>query len=215
MLQTAPAPKQRRSLATRARLVTAAAEVLVQHGLAGASTPRIAARARVSQGALFKHFPTKDAILAAAVEAMLHEFVAAFVRDMAHASGPDPVAASCAALWKIFRTREMRAVFEVYIAARTDAAIAARLTPILERHRDAILEQARALFPARPGERGHDFDSAVDAIVYSMQGAAIGLFAPRPELEIEHLAFLERLARRELGLDTPAAAPAAKTRRRA
>ena len=212
MLQTAPAPKQRRSLATRARLVAAAAEILVEHGLAGATTPRIAERARMSQGALFKHFPTKDAILAAAVEAMLHEFVAAFVRDMAHAAGGDAVTRACAALWKIFRSREMRAVFEVYIAARTDDAIAVRLAPILERHRDAILAQARALFPARPGERAQDFESAVDAIVYSMQGAAIGLFAPRnplePDIETRHLAFLERLARRELGLDAPAPAAA-------
>jgi AcrR family transcriptional regulator len=206
-----PAPKQRRSVATRARLVESAIEALVEQGLAGATTPRIAERARVSQGALFKHFPTKDAILAAAVESMLHAFVTDFEEQMQvaqlHTRAPaDPdalVTAACAALWKVFRTREMRATFEVYIAARTDDALAQRLAPILDRHRDAILGQARALFPQRPNEREHDFETAVDAIVYSMQGAALGLFAPRPGLEIDHLAFLERLARRELGVETP------------
>ncbi len=206
-----PAPKQRRSVATRARLVEAAIEALVEQGLAGATTPRIADRARVSQGALFKHFPTKDAILAAAVESMLHAFVTDFEAQMQvaqlHARDTDAlVTAACAALWRIFRTREMRATFEVYIAARTDDAIAQRLVPILDRHRDAILAQARALFPPPAGARDHDFETAVDAIVYSMQGAALGLFAPRPELEVDHLAFLERLARRELGLDTAHAA---------
>jgi AcrR family transcriptional regulator len=204
-----PAPKQRRSVATRARLVESAVEILVEQGLAGASTPRIAERARMSQGALFKHFPTKDAILATAVESMLHGFVSDFETQMQvarlHARSPADadalVTAACAALWKIFRTREMRATFEVYIAARTDDAIAHRLAPILDRHRDAILAQARALFPPRAHEREHDFETAVDAIVYSMQGAALGLFAPRPGLEVDHLAFLERLARRELGLD--------------
>jgi hypothetical protein len=77
------------------------------------------------------------------------------------------------------------------------------LVPILDRHRAAILDQARRLFPQHPG----DFDAAVDAVVYAMQGAALGLFAPRPDLEIEHLAFLERLARRELGLDAPTPKP--------
>ena len=197
MLDPAPAPKQRRSQATHARLLDAATASLVEHGLAGATTPRIAERARVSQGALFKHFPTKDQLLAAAVEEMLRRFVDGFARDLRGATG-DLIAPACAALWRIFRTAEMRAVFEIYIAARTDAALAARLAPILDRHRAAILAQARALFPDRGDEQA--FEAAVDAIVYSMQGAAIGLFAPRPELEIEHLAFLERLARRELGM---------------
>lgn len=214
-----PAPKQRRSVATHARLVDAAIEILVEQGLAGATTPRIAERARMSQGALFKHFPTKDALLAAAVEAMLRGFVTDFEAQMqvaqlalrGHADVDALVTAACAALWKIFRTREMRATFEVYIAARTDDAIALRLAPILDRHRDAILAQARALFPPRPHDKAHDFETAVDAIVYSMQGAALGLFAPRPGIEIDHLAFLERLARRELGLD--AAAPQSKRKR--
>ena len=43
-----------------------------------------------------------------------------------------------------------------------------------------------------------EFDDAVLAIVYAMQGAAIGLFSPDPDTEVAHLAFLERLARREL-----------------
>jgi AcrR family transcriptional regulator len=202
-LKHAPAPQQQRSHATRARLVDAAVVSLVELGLAGATTPRIAARAGVSQGALFKHFPTKDAILAAAVEAMLRAFVDDFTAQLGKAPvTPDLVAPACAALWRIFRTREMRAVFEVYVAARTDDAIAARLAPILERHRAAILREARALFPQRGDE--HAFEAAVDAIVYSMQGAALGLFAPNPDVEIEHLAFLERLARRELGLELPA-----------
>jgi len=198
-----PVPKQERSRATRTRLVDAAIEILVEQGLAGASTPRIAERAGMSQGALFKHFPTKDELLAEAVEAMLRAFVAQFERDMAPHVAPntDLVGAACAVLWKIFRTREMRATFEIYIAARTDESIALRLVPILDRHRTAILDQARALFPVRPDDK--DFETAVDAIVYAMQGAALGMFAPRPDLEIEHLAFLERLARRELGIEAP------------
>lgn len=206
-----PAPKQQRSHATRARLVDAAVAMLVEHGLAGATTPRIASRAHVSQGALFKHFPTKDAILAAAVEAMLRGFIADFTHQLGALPLPnlarvgDLVTPACAALWRIFRTREMRAVFEVYVAARTDAAIAARLAPILQGHRAMILAEARRLFPIHRDI--DDFEAAVDAIVYSMQGAALGLFAPDPDVEIEHLAFLERLARRELGLDAPPRRP--------
>lgn len=191
---------QSRSVLTRHRLLEAAAAVMVEVGLAGCSTIAVAQRAGVSQGALFKHFPSKADLLAETVEFLLAVFVADFDREVKKARtkrSVDPVRASCAVLWKIFRRPEMRAVFEVYIAARTDPELARRLTPILDRHRNAILIEARLLFPQLGGER-EDFMAAVDAVVYAMQGAALGLFAPDPDAEIEHLAFLERLARREL-----------------
>lgn len=195
-----PIAIQARSALTRLRLTQAAAETMVEVGLAGTSTIAVAQRAGVSQGALFKHFPTKTHLLAATVEHMLATFVAEFDAQIKRAlkkRGVDPVRASCAVLWKIFRRPEMRAVFEVYVAARTDDTLARRLAPILENHRQSIFDEAYLLFPLAKGAR-EDFHAAVDAVVYAMQGAALGLFAPDPDAEIEHLAFLERLARREL-----------------
>ena len=192
---------QLRGAITRGKLVAAAAEVLVEEGLAGTTTIAVAQRAGVSQGGLFKHFPSKTDLLAAAVERLLGGFVGEFDREVKKAlkkKGADPVRVSCAVLWRIFRRPEMRAVFEVYVAARTDAGLAQRLAPVLERHRDTIMIEARLLFPEVKGKRG-DFEAAVDAVVYAMQGAALGLFAPDPDAEVGHLAFLERLARRELG----------------
>jgi AcrR family transcriptional regulator len=191
---------QLRSTMTRLRLTEAAAAQIVEAGLAGTSTIAVAQRAGMSQGALFKHFPSKSDLLAAAVEYLLAVFVADFdraIKKRRKKKGADPVHASCVVLWKIFRQPEMRAVFEVYVAARTDAELARRLTPILESHRASILEEAQLLFPEVKG-KPEDFAAAVDAVVYAMQGAALGLFAPDPDTEIEHLAFLERLARREL-----------------
>lgn len=191
---------QARSTMTRLRLTEAAAAQIVAAGLAGTSTIAVAQRAGMSQGALFKHFPSKPDLLAAAVEYLLAVFVAGFGREIKKSQkkkGADPVHASCVVLWKIFRLPEMRAVFEVYVAARTDAELARRLAPVLEEHRKNILLQAQLLFPEVKAPR-KDFEAAVDAVVYAMQGAALGLFAPDPDAEVEHLAFLERLARREL-----------------
>lgn len=191
---------QARSTMTRLRLTEAAAETMVEVGLAGTSTIAVAQRAGVSQGGLFKHFPSKTHLLAATVELMLAKFVVEFdaeIKRTLKKRKADPVHESCAVLWKIFRRPEMRAVFEVYVAARTDAELARRLTPILVEHRRTILDEALLLFPEMKGTR-EDFEAAVDAVVYAMQGAALGLFAPDPDAEVEHLAFLERLARREL-----------------
>lgn len=169
---------------------------LAEAGLAGTTTAVISERAELSQGAVFRHYATKSILLAAAVEAQLEVFVAAFRAGVAK-PGRDPVHTACTVLWRIFRKPEMRGIFEIYVAARTDADLAKRLAPVLDEHRARIMAQARALFPAA-AKRHKDFEGAIDAIVYAMQGAALGLFSPDADDEVAHLAFLERLAHREL-----------------
>jgi AcrR family transcriptional regulator len=192
-------PQQERSHATRARLVEAAASCLVELGYANASTVAVARHAGVSQGALFKHFATKADLLAACLERILADCVATFRAELLATPQlplPERVPPAVAALWRIFRAPGMRAVFELYVVARTDAALAARLEPILTRHREAILLEGRRLFPELPPRA--DFDAAIDAVVYAMQGVALGLFAPDGAADAAHLVFFERLARHEL-----------------
>jgi AcrR family transcriptional regulator len=206
-----PVPQQSRAIATRERLLDATAACLCELGLAGASTAAIAARAGVSQGAVFKHFPTKTELLARAVERILAGMVRDFrgaIDDAIDDAHGDRVHAGCAVLWRIFRAPEMRAVFEVYVAARTELDLGARLTPILDAHRASILAEARRLFPLTAAA-DQDVDEAIDAVVYAMQGAALGLFSPDAADEGPHLAFLERLAHRELARVARLAAGAA------
>ena len=55
--------KQSRSRESLQRLLNAAVEVLNEGGLEGATIPRIAARADLSPGAVYRRFPDKDALL--------------------------------------------------------------------------------------------------------------------------------------------------------
>jgi AcrR family transcriptional regulator len=64
-----PEPQQARSRETRRHLVEACIGVLVERGLARTSTTEVCRRAGVSQGALFKHFPTQQALFATTIEA--------------------------------------------------------------------------------------------------------------------------------------------------
>lgn len=196
-------PQQARSHATRARIVESAARCLAEQGYAGATTAVVAQAAGVSQGALFKHFPTKAQLLGASVAAILADMIERFRADagtrllqakpktLEQRIGP-----AIGALWAIFRAPDMPAVFDVYIAARTDPALQAELAPLLEAHRGRILAEARTLFPE--GAEHPDFDAVIDAVVYSMQGVALNLFAADSRTEARHLAMFERLARREL-----------------
>lgn len=204
-------PQQLRSQLTRVRIVEAAAKCIAQQGYAGASTAVVAQAAGVSQGALFKHFPTKAQLLAASVASILADMVERFRADAlkrllraAPRTLEDRIGPAIAALWAVFRAPDMPALFDVYVAARTDKALAAELAPLLDNHRARVLGEARNLFPEHAAHP--EFDSVIDAVVYTMQGVALGLFAPDSESEARHLALFERLARRELEqIDAPPA----------
>ncbi len=193
------APQQARAVATRARLIDAARSLLAEEGMRGTTTAAVAARAEVSQGALFKHFPTKLELLAASAEAVLRSLVDEFPAGLPDRPPSDldgRMRAGVAALWRVFRLPAMQGVFEVYLAARTDPDLARALAPLLTAHRENILAEARALLPELASEPG--LASAVDAVVYAMQGVALGVFSRDEHREREHLAFFERLAAREL-----------------
>jgi AcrR family transcriptional regulator len=76
---------------TRERIVRAARELVVERGYAAVSTAEIMRRANVSRGGLYHHFASKQALLAAVVEAVERDFI---VRLGAAVAGePDPFAA--------------------------------------------------------------------------------------------------------------------------
>jgi AcrR family transcriptional regulator len=63
MAEKTHAPQQARSRESLRKLLKAAAEVLGQHGLEGATIPRIAQHAGMTPGAIYRRFADKDALL--------------------------------------------------------------------------------------------------------------------------------------------------------
>ncbi|WP_432117049.1 ScbR family autoregulator-binding transcription factor [Streptomyces sp. bgisy032] len=61
-------PRQERALRTRALLLRSAAECIKEHGYDGSSTTDVLRRAGVTRGALYFHFPSKEALADAIVE---------------------------------------------------------------------------------------------------------------------------------------------------
>ncbi|MCU1391420.1 MAG: putative transcriptional regulator, TetR family, partial [Ilumatobacteraceae bacterium] len=60
-----------RKAETRALLLTAAADLFAEHGIAGASVDAIAGRAGRTVGALYGHFASKEELLFAVVDEWL------------------------------------------------------------------------------------------------------------------------------------------------
>jgi AcrR family transcriptional regulator len=124
-------PQQERSRATQARLLEATVECLVERGWSGTTTTVVAAMAGVSRGAQLHHYPTKAALVMAAVE-HLAERRAEEIRNEAAAlpPGPQRLDGVVDMLASAFTGPLYVAALEVWIAARTDPDLRAALVPV-------------------------------------------------------------------------------------
>lgn len=137
-----------RTASTRARLLDATIECLVERGHGGTTTAEVERRAGISRGARLHHFPTKAALLAAAVERLTERIAEDYARAM---DGMGPGARSFSTgfrlLWEAYTTRVHAAVLELYVAARSDEELRRELAEASARsHRDAR-RRANAYFP--------------------------------------------------------------------
>ena len=150
-------PQEERTRAMRARLLEATVELLVERGFAGTSTTLVSERAGVSRGAQLHHFPTKNALVLAAVEHV------AEVRRSELVSLAEALPAGKA------RTREVvrklgdhfagpvfTAALELWVAARTDPALLAELAPLEQkvgRETHRVTVELLGVDESRPGVR--------------------------------------------------------------
>jgi AcrR family transcriptional regulator len=122
-------PVQERSIATRLRLLDAALETLVERGYAATTTIEVARRAGVSRGAQLHHFPSKAALVTAAVEHLLDRRLAEFRAAFAAVDpGADKLDSAIDVLWQMYQGPSFVAWVELYVAARTDPDLRAAVT---------------------------------------------------------------------------------------
>lgn len=160
-----------RRASTQAKILDATVEALVTVGYAGTSTTEVCRLAGVSQGALFRYWPTKGALLAEAAAHLLGRVTTAYER--AFAGGGATAREALEALWDTYRQPDLQAAMELYVAARTDEDLAAALRVIEPAHRANLQRIAvQVIDPtlvALPG-----FASFVELALAAVQGASLG-----------------------------------------
>jgi AcrR family transcriptional regulator len=200
----APAERrvQERSIATRAALLDAAIECLVDRGYADTTTIETARRAGVSRGAQQHHFPTKAELLATAVEHLFDRRRTEF-RDALAAVDPraDRLDAAMDLLWSMFQGSAFVAWTELWVAARTDRELAATLLEVERRFTAETREMFTEMFSADPGADAAMYDIARDFAFALMTGVALQRLFPhgeRPASDyLDALKHVFRLARLE------------------
>jgi AcrR family transcriptional regulator len=161
---------QRRA-STQAKILDATVDALVHVGYAGASTTEICKRAGVSQGALFRYWPTKGELLAAAAQHLLGRVTEAYEQAFAGRGGVGAREA-LEGLWETYRLPDLQAAVELYVAARTDPDLAAALARIEPAHRANLHRIAvQVIDPALVALPG--FSDFVELALAAVQGAAM------------------------------------------
>jgi AcrR family transcriptional regulator len=141
--------QQQRRDATKARLVDACVSALCELGYQRSTISEICARSGVSQGGLFRHFPTRlDLVIAAADDVRRQQFEA-FSQSLALLG--EGTLTDCLLLVRAAcRAPINGAWYELLVAARTDAGLRERLAPMVSGYHGQIAEFARTL-PAMQG----------------------------------------------------------------
>jgi AcrR family transcriptional regulator len=182
-------PVQERSRRTRAALLDAALECLVERGYADTTVSEVAKKAGVSRGAQLHHFPTKAELLTAAVGHLIEQRIADLRKAFANLSpGVDQLDASIDLLWSTYQGPSFIAWTELWVAARTDEALR---VAVIDMDRK-LLDLSRALYAEMfPGADPDDVrfqELGLDFAFRLMQGVALTDLVPhdydRPPVEM-------------------------------
>lgn len=126
---------------TRARLLLAAREVFVDSGYRGATLDAIAARAGFTKGALYWHFPNKQALFFALVADSIEANFACIEAILdKHGDDPDVLRAAVGAYVDAIDEGESLPIFgvELEIEARADESFRALHRKMIDEHETTI-----------------------------------------------------------------------------
>ncbi len=171
-----------RTAATRAALLEATVEVLVERGYSGTSTRLAAERAGVSLGALQHHFPTKAELSVEALRFVSGRLAAEFVASAKESGGADDSFASMLdRLYLVFRGPTFAAAVEIHLASRTDRSLQGPVGELNSEIDRLIAASAASLLPELAEHPG--FPALLQTSVSAVRGLALIAMDPACDRE--------------------------------
>lgn len=132
--RTVKEPQQDRSRVTRQRLLLSTVRCLAEHGWSATTVSVIAAEAGISRGALQHHFPTREALVVAALEYMFQERAALVERTSEPTGdGAERVHSVVRTLVEMYNGELFRAALHAWTAAAADEQVRAVIAPLERR----------------------------------------------------------------------------------
>jgi AcrR family transcriptional regulator len=168
--------QQERREETIARLLDASIATIVEVGYARTSAKVVAQRAQVSDGALFRHFPTMSDLMAAtAYEAGRRQLEVAAKRIADIPSDRPAIEEILAIIRDLTGNSTNTVIYELMVAARTDEKLRNTLREVMTTYVAKIYEAARAVPSAEEIEAfgEENFAALVAVLINTFDGAAM------------------------------------------
>jgi AcrR family transcriptional regulator len=173
--------QEARSTETRRKLVKAAVQVLAESGYANLTISKVSQRAGLTNGAMQHHFPSRDDLMMALMEAVYPVLEIPF-RSIAseRLDARERVARVVDLLWDIYRRPEYLAIWDIALGSRGDRKLWTRLRAFQQGVAIGMRAEFVALFAdlALPAD---DVEQIFSLTISSIRGAALqAIFGPDP-----------------------------------
>jgi AcrR family transcriptional regulator len=153
---------------TIARLLDASIATIIEVGYARASAKMITQRAQVSDGALFRHFPTMGDFMAATAQEAGRRLLEAAARRVAAIPADKPTLEEALTIVRdVTASSTNTVIYELAVAARTDDKLRETLREVMAMYMAEIFETVRAVLPDEIEAAGEESSLAMFALVLS------------------------------------------------
>jgi len=162
--------QQQRREDTIARLLDASIDTIIEVGYARASAKVITQRAQVSDGALFRHFPTMGDFMAATAQEAGRRLIDMGVSSAAEIPADKPSIEETLTILRDLTSSPTNTVIqELAIAARTDEKLRETLREVMAAYIATLQDTLRPLIP-------EEIEAAGDQNLVAMFGMALSSF---------------------------------------
>lgn len=153
---------------TLEKLNAATVNVIVNKGFSRLTTNDIVHEAGLSQGALFRYYPTKLAAVIGATHYLLDKVMGDFNRLMDQSKKPS-LEKLVNDLWEWYKSRDFTAISRLYAEASADVELREAIQPAVTAHGRNIEKLLVRLFP---GDERKMLRTAAHGVIFLMTGIA-------------------------------------------
>jgi AcrR family transcriptional regulator len=176
-------------------LLTSSLAQLQAVGYARFRTADVSKRSGLSEGALFRYFPTKLELVTASLERTLKEHLQRFVDQFLALDGKRDRRSFMTLLWEVLSHPELGWTYGLYAAASTEPDLANAIRPVLETNSDRIDSAVHAVVVEHADFPAQDVPNIINLATWVMQGLALSEMARgQTKRHVELIDYLEFLA---------------------
>jgi AcrR family transcriptional regulator len=167
-------------------------------------TADVAKRSGMSEGTLFRYFPTKYELTQASLELALRRHTGRLVASVGALAQPVVRRDLLNTLWSLLSHHEMAWTYELFAASYSDAELRKAIAPTLNAHTEEIDELAVIVLRDMAGIDSKDALLAINLATWAMQGLVLrNMGRGQAESHEQLLDYIEFLAQTTYGTPTP------------